>query len=168
MPSDTPQDALQLLAHDHREVEGLFEQFEKATGGAAKQKIVLQICTELKVHTLIEEDIYYPAIRGKVEDDALDEAFVEHDSAKLLIRELEQASPDADYYDAKVSVLQEQIEHHVKEEEKERDNLFTQTRRTDVDLKALGAQLAARKEELMAMAKAGTLPGPETTTLETA
>ena len=92
--------------------------FEKASGAAAKEKIVKEICTELKIHTQIEEEIYYPAIRGKVEEDALDEAYVEHDSAKLLINELEAAEPDEDFYDAKVKVLQELIEHHVKEEEK--------------------------------------------------
>jgi hypothetical protein len=151
-------DALQLLSADHRKVEELFEQFEKAKGASQKQEIVLQICTELKVHAMIEEEIYYPAIRGKVEDDDLDEAYVEHDGAKMLINDLESAEPDEDFYDAKVSVLQEQIEHHVKEEEKQRDNLFSQTRKADVDLQALGAQMAARKAELMELAKSGVLP----------
>lgn len=157
--NDKSQDALQLLAADHREVEELFEKFEKASGTSAKEKIVRQICTELKVHAMIEEEIYYPAIRGKVEEDALDEAYVEHDSAKALINELEAAEPDEAFYDAKVKVLQEMIEHHVKEEEKQRDNLFQQTRAAEVDLEAIGAQLADRKLELMAMAEAGTL-GP--------
>ncbi|HET9428730.1 MAG TPA: hemerythrin domain-containing protein [Allosphingosinicella sp.] len=157
--NDKSQDALQLLAADHREVEELFEKFEKASGTSAKEKIVRQICTELKVHAMIEEEIYYPAIRGKVEEDALDEAYVEHDSAKALINELEAAEPDEAFYDAKVKVLQEMIEHHVKEEEKQRDNLFQQTRAADVDLEAMAAQLAERKLELMAMAEAGTL-GP--------
>ena len=116
---------------------------------ARKEKLVRQICTELKVHAKIEEEIYYPAIRGKIEDDDLDEAYVEHDSAKLLINELEAAEPDESFYDAKVRCSHEQIEHHVKEEEKQRDNLFQQTRAADVDLEALGAQLAARKAELM-------------------
>jgi hypothetical protein len=151
-------DALQLLSADHRKVEALFEEFENAEGASKKQELVLQICTELKVHAMIEEEIYYPAIRGKVEDDALDEAYVEHDGAKMLINDLETAEPDEDFYDAKVSVLQEQIEHHVKEEEKQRDNLFSQTRKADVDLQALGAQLAARKAELIALAERGELP----------
>jgi hypothetical protein len=155
---DNQLDALQLLSADHRKVEGLFEQFEKAKGASKKQELVLQICTELKVHAMIEEEIYYPAIRGKVGDDDLDEAYVEHDGAKMLINDLETAEPDEDYYDAKVSVLQEQIEHHVKEEEKQRDNLFSQTRKADVDLQALGAQLAARKAELMEVAQSGGLP----------
>ncbi len=79
--TDKPQDALQLLAADHREVEQLFEKFEKANGASTKEKIVRQICTELKVHAMIEEEIYYPAIRGKVDEDDLDEAYVEHDGA---------------------------------------------------------------------------------------
>ena len=157
--TNKPQDALQLLASDHREVESLFEKFEKASGASAKEKIVRQICTELKVHAMIEEEIYYPAIRGKVDEDALDEAYVEHDSAKTLINELEAAEPDEAFYDAKVKVLQELIEHHVKEEEKQRDNLFQQTRAADIDLEAMGAELAERKMALMAMAEAGTL-GP--------
>ena len=159
-------DGLQLLAADHRKVEDLFASFEKASGAAAKEKIVRQICTELKVHSQIEEEIYYPAIRGKVEEDALDEAYVEHDSAKLLINELEAADPDEAYYDAKVKVLNELIEHHVEEEEKQRDNLFQQTRAADVDLEALGARLAARKAELLAQAEGEGLPPAEPATLQ--
>ena len=159
------QDGLQLLAADHRKVEGLFADFEKASGTAAKEKLVKQICTELKVHAQIEEEIYYPAIRGKVEQADLNEAYVEHDSAKLLINELEAAEPDESYYDAKVKVLSELIEHHVKEEEKQRDNLFQQTRAADIDLDALGAQLAARKAELMELAQTQGLPPAEAATL---
>src|ERR1044072_4339278 len=112
--NDNAQDGLQLLAADHRKVEGLFADFEKASGTSAKEKLVRQICTELKIHSQIEEEIYYPAIRGKVEDADLDEAYVEHDSAKLLINELEAAAPDESFYDAKVKVLQELIEYPVK------------------------------------------------------
>lgn len=167
MITDTqPKDGLQLLSADHREVESLFAQFEKASGAAAKEKLVRKICTELKVHAQIEEEIYYPAIRGKVEEDALDEAYVEHDSAKLLINELVAATPDESYYDAKVKVLKELIEHHVEEEEKQRENLFQQTRAADVDLKALGARLAARKEELLAQAEGEGLPPAEPATLQ--
>jgi hypothetical protein len=163
---NTPKDGLQLLAQDHRKVEELFEQFEKATGTSTKERLVRQICTELKVHSMIEEEIYYPEIRGKVEEDALDEAYVEHDSAKLLINELEAAEPDESFYDAKVKVLKELIEHHVKEEEKQRDNLFQQTRAAEIDLEALGERLAARKAELMAMAESQGLPPAEPATLE--
>jgi len=161
-----PQDGLQLLARDHRKVEELFERFERASGAAAKQKIVGEICTELKIHTMIEEEIYYPAIRGKVEDDPLDEAWVEHDSAKTLVNELEAAEPDEKFYDAKVLVLKELIEHHVKEEEKQRDNLFQQTRAADIDLELLGERLAARKAELMAQAEREGLPPAQPATLQ--
>lgn len=160
-----PQDGLQLLTADHRKVEGLFAAFEKASGASAKEKLVKEICTELKIHAQIEEEIYYPAIRGKVEEADLDEAYVEHDSAKLLINELEAAEPDESYYDAKVKVLSELIEHHVKEEEKQRDNLFQQTRAANVDLEALGAQLAARKAELLELAETQGLPPAESATL---
>lgn len=151
-------DATQLLTADHRKVEDLFAAFEKARGAEAKAKLVHQICTELKVHTTIEEELFYPALRGKIDDAMLDEAVVEHDGAKVLINDLESAEPDEAFYDAKVKVLQEEIEHHVKEEEKQRDNMFTQARKTDVDLDALGAKMAARKEQLMAKAKSGDLP----------
>jgi hypothetical protein len=161
-----PRDGLQLLAQDHRKVEELFARFEKASGVSAKERIVVTICTELKIHSMIEEEIYYPLIRGKVEEDSLDEAYVEHDSAKLLINELEAAEPDEEYYDAKVKVLQELIEHHVKEEEKQRDNLFQQTRAADVDLAALGERLAARKAELTALAESEGLPPAEPATLQ--
>lgn len=161
-----PSDGLQLLAADHRKVEDLFEQFEKASGASAKEKLVRQICMELKIHAMIEEEIYYPAVRGKVEDADLDEAYVEHDSAKLLINELEAAEPDESFYDAKVKVLQELIEHHVKEEEKQQENLFQQTRAADVDREALGAELARRKAELTEMAETQGLPPAQPATLQ--
>ena len=161
-----PKDGLQLLAADHRKVEGLFADFEKASGTSAKEKLVRQICTELKIHSMIEEEIYYPAVRGKVEDADLDEAYVEHDSAKLLINELEAAEPDERFYDAKVKVLQELIEHHVEEEEKQRENLFQQTRAADIDLIALGERLAARKAALTAQAEGAGLPPAEAATLQ--
>ena len=159
-------DGLQILAADHRKVEALFASYEKARGVADKERIVREICTELKIHAMIEEEIFYPEIRSKVDDDALDEAYVEHDGAKLLINELEAASPDEDFYDAKVKVLQEMIEHHVKEEEKQNENLFQQTRAADVDREALGERMMARKEELVAQAEAGGLPPAEAATLQ--
>lgn len=163
--NQAPQDGLQLLANDHRTVEALFEIFEAAKGVSVKEQLVRKICTELKVHAQIEEEIYYPAIRGKVEDADLDEAYVEHDSAKLLINELEASEPDESFYDAKVKVLSELIEHHVKEEEKQRDNLFQQTRAAEIDLVALGAQLQARKDELLTKAEGEGLPPAEAATL---
>ncbi len=159
------QDATHLLMADHRKVEALFGQYEKASGDGRKEKIAREICTELKVHAMIEEEIFYPALRGKIEEDALDEAYVEHDGAKLLINEIEAGGPDDDFYDAKVKVLKEQIEHHVEEEEKIRDNIFQQARAADVDLEALGERMAARKAELLEQAKAGGLPPAEPATL---
>ena len=159
------QDATHLLMEDHRKVEGLFEQFEKASGDGRKEKIARQICTELKVHAQIEEEIFYPALRGKIDGDDLDEAYVEHDGAKVLINEIEAGGPDDDFYEAKVKVLKEQIEHHVEEEEKIRDNIFQQARATDVDLEALGERMAARKEELMAQAESEGLPPAEPATM---
>ena len=158
MVTERKMDATRLLAEDHRKVEQLFEQFEKASGDGRKEKIARQICTELKIHTMIEEEIFYPALRGKVEDDDLDEALVEHDGAKLLVNEIEAGGPDEQFYEAKVKVLQEQVEHHVKEEEKQQGNLFSQARKTDVDLQALGEQMAARKAELQKIAETEGLP----------
>ena len=152
------QNAIQLLTADHREVEDLFEQFEKAKSDTKKEEIARRICTELKVHAMIEEELFYPAFRGKISDDDLDEAVVEHDGAKVLINDIEAGSPSDDYYDAKVKVLQEQIEHHVKEEERQSGNIFTQARKTDVDLDALGEQMLARKTELMQLAESKGLP----------
>src|SRR5919112_6086136 len=142
MVTERNMDATHLLAEDHRKVEDLFEQYEKAGGDGSKERLARQICTELKIHSTIEEEIFYPALRGKISDDDLDEAYVEHDGAKVLINEIEAGGPDDDFYDAKVKVLQEQVEHHVEEEEKSRGNLFQQARATDVDLEALGRQMA--------------------------
>jgi iron-sulfur cluster repair protein YtfE (RIC family) len=139
-------------------VEALFAKFEKASGDGAKEKLARQICTELKIHAMIEEEIFYPALRGKIEDDDLDEAVVEHDGAKVLINDIEAGEPDDDYYDAKVKVLQEEIEHHVREEEKMHGSIFSQARKTDVDLDALGEQMAARKAALMQQAETEGLP----------
>ena len=158
-------DAIAMLKEDHRKVEDLFEQFEKARGDDRKKKIADEICMELIIHTTIEEEIFYPALRGKVEDDLLDEAYVEHDGAKLLIAELLQSEPSTDFFEAKVTVLSEEIKHHVKEEEKQQDNMFQQARAADVDLEALGQVMLARKEELKAQADSSGLPPAELATL---
>src|SRR5206468_4819468 len=114
-----PQDAITLLKEDHREVEKLFNEFESAKGDGRKEKLARQICLELSVHAEIEEEIFYPACEGKVDEDLLKESYVEHDAAKLLIAEIMVDAPKSDeFYDAKVKVLQEEIEHHVEEEEK--------------------------------------------------
>jgi hemerythrin superfamily protein len=158
MANETKADAIQLLTHDHREVEALFEKFEKAFRDSSKEKLAREICTELKIHAMIEEELFYPALRGKIEDDDLDEAVVEHDGAKVLINDIEAGEPGDDYYEAKVKVLKEEIEHHVREEEKMHGSIFAQARKTDVDLDALGAQMAERKAQLKAEAESQGLP----------
>ena len=151
-------DAIALLKADHRTVEGLFEQFEGTKNAASRKKIAHQICVELKIHTAIEEEIFYPAFRGKIEDDTLDEAYVEHDGAKMLVNDIEAGSAEDDFYDAKVKVLSEEIKHHVREEEMPSEGMFAQCRKTDVDLVELRDAMLARKKELLAEAKAGPLP----------
>ena len=158
-------DAVALLKADHRKVEGLFASFEAAKGDGKKKALAEQICMELTVHTKIEEDIFYPACEGKVEEDLLKEAYVEHDGAKVLIAEIEAGGPDDEFYDAKVKVLSEQIEHHVKEEEQRVEGMFAQARKAGLDMDALGEQMAAEKAQLIANYKAGGLPKPETPTL---
>ena len=158
-------DAVALLKADHRKVEGLFASFEAAKGDGKKKALAEQICMELTVHAKIEEDIFYPACEGKVEEDLLKEAYVEHDGAKVLIAEIEAGGPDDEFYDAKVKVLSEQIEHHVKEEEQRVDGMFAQARKAGLDMDALGEQMAAEKAQLIAAYKVGGLPKPETPTL---
>ena len=165
MAETKAKDAVALLKEDHRTVEELFAQFEKASGDGRKQKLATEICTELSIHAQIEEEIFYPACEGKVEEELLKEAYVEHDGAKVLIAEIIGGEPSDEFYDAKVKVLQEQIEHHVEEEEKMRGNIFQQARATDVDLEALGERMAARKAELKQMAETQGLPPAETKTL---
>lgn len=146
----TGPDAIALLKADHREVEDLFEQYEKARADSRKTELSSKICLALKVHTRIEEEIFYPASREVLSDkqeEMVDEAVVEHQAAKELIAEIESMSVGDDLYDAKIKVLSEQIEHHVGEEEKE---YFPAVKKTDLDLKALGARMQARKDELMA------------------
>jgi hemerythrin superfamily protein len=158
-------DAVALLKADHRKVEGLFAQFEAATGDGKKQALALQICMELTIHAKIEEDVFYPACEGKVEQDLLKEAYVEHDGAKVLIAEIEAGGPGDEFYDAKVKVLSEQIEHHVEEEEKRVDGMFSQARKAGLDMEALGERMAAEKAELTRTYKAGGLPKPVAPTL---
>ena len=142
-------DAIKLLKADHDEVEGWFEDFEKTNSDSKKQKLANQICTALKVHTQIEEEIFYPACReAGIEEDMMDEADVEHQGAKNLIAEIEAGGPGDDHWDAKVTVLGEMIKHHVKEEE-QRDGMFAKAKKADLDLDELGAELKARKDQLM-------------------
>ena len=148
-------DATALLERDHADVK-LFKQYEKLADteadGAEREALATQICQMLTVHATVEEEIFYPAARAaEVEADLLDEAEVEHASAKDLIAQIQSMSPDDDLYDAKVKVLGEYIDHHVQEEENE---MFPKCRRADMDLAGLAEQLAERKSELMADAPA--------------
>jgi hemerythrin superfamily protein len=142
-------DAIKLLKADHDEAEALFEQFEKSRSPDKKKQIADKVCMALTVHTMIEEEIFYPACKGEVEDDLLDEAEVEHNGAKQLIAEIEAGNPQDELWEAKVTVLSEYIKHHVKEEEQP-GGMFAQAKKGDLDLKALGAAMAVRKDELMA------------------
>ena len=166
MPNEQFTDAIALLKADHRTVEDLFAKFEKASG-SSKQAIAEEICNDLKIHATIEEEIFYPALRGKIDDDLLDEAYVEHDGAKVLINDILAGGEGDDFYDAKVTVLSEEIEHHVKEEEEPSKGMFAQARKAEVDLVALRDQLMARKEELMAMLESEGLPPAEPTAVNT-
>ena len=139
-------DAIALLKADHKLVSGLFDQYEKERNNDRKGKLADQICQELTVHAQIEEEIFYPAAREVLRDeDLLDEATVEHQGAKDLIAQIEASSPSAKLFDAKVTVLGEYIKHHVKEEQNE---MFPKIRKTKLDLKMIGEQLQARKQEL--------------------
>ena len=167
MPEAKTQDAIALLKADHRKVADLFEQFEKASGDDRKEKLASEICLELSVHATIEEEIFYPACEGKVDEDLLKESYVEHDAAKVLIAEIASGKGESDeFFDSKVKVLQEEIEHHVEEEEKRIEGLFAQAREAGLDMDALGEQLAARKQELTETFKASGLPKPELTTMD--
>lgn len=167
MPEAKNQDAIALLKQDHRTVEELFAQFEKASGEGRKERLAREICLELSVHSAIEEEIFYPACEGKVDDDLLKESYVEHDAAKVLIAEITATEGQSDeFFDSKVKVLQEEIEHHVQEEEKRETGLFSQARRAGLDMDAIGEQLAARKQELTERFKADGLSKPELTTME--
>jgi hypothetical protein len=141
-------DAIALLKADHREVEDMFEQFEKARDDDRKQELATNICNALKVHTAIEQEIFYPAFLEASDDiDIHHEAEIEHRAATNLIEEIEASSPDDDYFAPMVMVLSEMIKHHVKEEEKT-GGMFSVARESKMDLVTLGEQLAARKAEL--------------------
>ena len=143
-------DAIRLLTADHREVKQLFSDFAgiKERNGAAEKKaeLVKQICVALKIHTRVEEEIFYPAVRQSIADvDLMDEADVEHAGATILVTQLERMSPGDDHYDAMVSVLAEYVDHHVKEEQEE---IFPKARKAKVDMAELGARIAERKVQL--------------------
>jgi hemerythrin superfamily protein len=143
-----PQDAIAMLKADHRKVSALFADFEKARAASRKKSLVAQICQELTVHTTLEEEIFYPAVKAALKDHELvPEANVEHGSVKDLIAQVEGIEPDGEMYDARVKVMGEFVKHHVKEEQNE---MFPKAQKTKIDMLALGAQMSARKQELLA------------------
>ena len=154
-------DAISLLKSDHRQVEEWFNEFKKARSDDRKSQLAESICNALKVHTQIEEEIFYPAfLEATGDDDLHHEAEIEHQGAKTLISEIEQRGSGDDYFDARVNVLSEMIKHHVKEEEK-RDGLFAKARQSGIPLDELGERLAERKDQLEEQAstgKAGSRP----------
>jgi hemerythrin superfamily protein len=155
MATRAAKDACDLLDADHKNVMKMFKEYEELTNSRArsaaqkKMDMARQICMELTVHTQIEEEIFYPALRGAIKDtDLLDEASVEHQSAKELIAQLEAAGEADDMFDAKVKVLGEYVNHHIKEE---RGELFPKARSArKLDLMGMRDELESRKEELMA------------------
>lgn len=149
--SSKSKDATTLLRADHKLVASLFEQYESAKTTAKKKALVAQICQELTVHAQIEEEIFYPQVQAALKDHELvPEAVVEHATLKDLIAQIEDAEPDGDMYDARVKVLSEYVQHHVKEEQNE---IFPKVKETNLDLNAIGEELTARKEELLAKLK---------------
>ncbi len=150
--TDSAQDALALLTDDHKTVQKLFKDYEKLTqnDGEEEEKAALaqQICTELTVHAQIEEEIFYPAVRDAIEEtDLLNEAEVEHAGAKDLIAQIGAMAPGEELYDAKVTVLGEYVNHHIKEEQEE---MFPKVKKAKLDTAALGSELLERKQELQA------------------
>ena len=150
--SPAKRDAVKLLVDDHKKVKKLFKDFARIEDGegAAQEKaaVVQKICMELTIHTTVEEDIFYPAVRESIdEEDLMDEADVEHAGAKILITQLEGMKPGDDHYDAMVTVLGEYIDHHVKEEQEE---MFPKAKRARVDMMELGERITQRKLELQA------------------
>ena len=159
----SPQDAIGMLIADHKRVANFFADFKRLTdeegSSKARAAVVAQICQELTVHTQLEEEIFYPAVRKATHDDhQMDEALVEHAGAKQLIAQLKDAAPDEDLYDARVTVLREQIDHHVDEEE---GSMFPKARYSGVDTVELGAAMLARKAEILSGAPEGATSTPD-------
>ena len=146
--ASSSKDAIALLKADHREVEGWFKEFKRTKSEARRGKLAEKICQALKVHTTIEDEIFYPAFLAATQDrDLHHEAEVEHEGAKRLIAEIEATQPSDDYYEARVTVLSEMIKHHVKEEEQP-GGMFAEARKSDMDLDDIGEQLQQRKQQL--------------------
>jgi hemerythrin superfamily protein len=145
------QNAIELLKADHREVDQFFNQFKTAKSRQQREKLIEQIAAALSAHTMIEEEIFYPACSEHgLEEDDLDEAQVEHDTIKLLVRELVEGRLADDYFNAKVTVLSDYVKHHVEEEEEPEKGIFARAEKAGLDLDELGQELKERKDELMA------------------
>jgi len=147
-PKSRRKDAIALLKADHRQVEAWFKEFEKTNSQAKRTKLAQRICGALKIHTRIEEEIFYPAfLAAGIDKDMHHEAEVEHDAAKELIAAIEDFGPEDEYFEARAKVLSEMIKHHVKEEE-QRGGMFAKARAAKLDLKQLGERMKQRKQEL--------------------
>lgn len=149
-PKSSANDAIKLLTADHKKVKTLFKEIEKAKKAddqELKAALAVQVCNELTVHAQVEEEIFYPAVRDAIDDDDLmNEAEVEHASAKDLIAQISAMDSDDPMFDAKLTVLSEYIDHHVKEEE---DEMFAKATKAKLDYSELGEEMLARKTELM-------------------
>jgi hemerythrin superfamily protein len=149
-------DAVALLKADHRQVERWFDEFERTKSDERKSELASEICQALRTHTAIEEELFYPAfLEATDETDIHHEAEIEHAGAKHLIEEIESAGPEDDHFEARVTVLQEMIRHHVNEEEK-RGGMFSKAQASSMDLQELGRQLKERKLELMGESMEGS------------
>ena len=152
-------DAVALLKADHRKVEDLFEKFKQGES-LDDEALVQEICTELTIHSMLEEEIFYPACQKALDDEEpVNEAYVEHDGAKVLIAELLDSDVDNVFFAAKVTVLSEMIKHHVAEEE---NTLFPEAEKADLDMEALAEKILERKEELISKFAKGKLPPAQT------
>lgn len=165
MKNEEFSDAIALLKADHRKVEDLFSEFCGTGAKNRKWEIAQEICNELKIHAMIEEEIFYPTFEGKIDDSLYREAYVEHDGAKVLINDIMASGPKDEFFEAKVTVLCEEIEHHVKEEEKPSEGFFAQARNTGVDMVELRDRMMMRKQELMDNLANGGLPPAQLATV---
>jgi hemerythrin-like domain-containing protein len=153
MNSDS-MDAVELLKDDHEKIQDLFDDFEDTQDTDARRQICEKVHNMLTLHSRIEEDIFYPAVRAELgDDDLVDEAEEEHHVAKMVLSELENMPAGDERYAAKFTVLVESVRHHIREEESE---MFPQARKSNLDLEELGEQMAALKQELIK--EMGTMP----------
>lgn len=156
--TSTAKDAIALLRADHAWVKVLFAEYAKARSHAKKQQLVAHICTELGVHAQVEEELFYPAVKLALKDKKLvPEAFVEHATLKALIAQVEGKEPIGELFDAKIKVLSEYVNHHVKEEQNE---MFPKLKASSLDLVALGAKMSERKSALISLRNAAVTPVP--------